>query len=144
MTRLGSSSVETENANCKNNVNNFGNVPEKCVNCDQELCFANNDNENSRMVGAGVVAFTSVVKNMKTQVVIGDALKEIYSILNIIINLDEESGGKNCALCVDCCLIFAQLYGLLQAFEARRKTDRFLQVSLTNAKRMTSSDRSKR
>ena len=98
---------------------------DRCLNCDQQLLASNNETDPS--VGTGVVAFTSVVNNKKTQIFIQDAVQEIYSILHTK-KLEKEG---NSALCVDCCLVFAQLYGLLQAFESRRKSDGFLGTVLT-------------
>ena len=137
MTRLGSSTIPA-NTNDTNNVINFETVSGQCVNCEQKLNLIYSGNEADCMIGAGVVAFTSFVRNAETRVVVGDALEEIYSILNV--PKEDESGvssfdDNNYALCVDCCLIFAQLYGLLQTFESRRKTDGFLQTCLRHALR---------
>ena len=146
MTRQGLSS-SPENPSDTNNANviNFETVSGHCVNCEQKLNrMYNNDNETDSAVSEGVVAFTSFFRSTKTQVVIGDAVKELYSILNVL-KADESrgSGDNSCALCVDCCLIFAQLYGLLQLFESRQKTDGFLQTSLIHALRWGSRDEPK-
>ena len=105
-----------------------------CLNCGQKFLISLNDN-NEASIGAGVVAFTSFLKNEKAQVFITSAVKEVYSILH---GIELENDLENCALCVDCALVFAQLFGLFQTFESRRKADGLLGISLTKGIRWAS------
>ena len=100
---------------------------DNCLNCGQQLLFVCSS-ENETSINPGVVAFTSFVKNVKTQVLMKEALKEIYSVLNAT---DFEKDLEHCALCVDCSLVFAQLFGLFQTFESRRKSQGVLDLVVT-------------
>ena len=124
MTRLGSSRIRHSD-----HETGSGSARElsQCLNCGQELLFVCSSN-NEPSIRPGVVAFESFVKNGKAQVFMKEALKEIYSVLNAV-NLGVDS--ENCALCVDCSLVFAQLFGLFQTFESRRQSASVLDVAVT-------------
>ena len=100
---------------------------DNCLNCGQELLFVCS-NENETSIRPGVVAFETFSKNEKTKVFMKEALKDVYSVLNAV---DLEKDVENCALCVDCSLVFAQLFGLFQTFESRRQCASVLDVAVT-------------
>ena len=127
MTRTGSQPAHHGDSDSSKIETEFTADNNYCLNCCRKLSVVRSG-EDEDPFGAGVVAFTSFVKNAKTQVFVADAVKEIYSVLYAV---DLQNDVQACALCVDCSLIFAQLFGLLQTFESRRKADGFLDIALT-------------
>ena len=83
-----------------------------CVNCGDNLP------DSSR----GVHAFQSFINNAPARIFVEAAIKEIYR-LN---DQPDFEFQDDCVLCVHCCLLLSQMFGLFRLFEARQNPEGLL------------------